>query len=113
MPDEALLFRYSAITDNPHRIHYDHGYATTGEGYPALVVNGSIPAMVLLEMFRAQTGREPSTFQSRNIAPMYCGQPLRLCLRAVEAGTKLWAESANGATTFEALAEPDDPDGSA
>ena len=105
VPDEALLFRYSAITDNPHRIHYDHAYATIAEGYPALVVNGSIPAMFLLEMFRTRTGREPSTFKSRNVAPMYCGQPLRLCLRADQAGSKLWAENAHGVTTFEALAE--------
>lgn len=105
IPDEALLFRYSAITDNPHRIHYDHPYATTGEGYPALVVNGSIPAMFLLEMFRKRTGREPSTFKSRNIAPMYCAQPLRLCLSVAEGGSKLWAQNEKGVTTFDASAE--------
>ena len=105
VPDEALLFRYSSITDNPHRIHYDQPYATTREGYPALVVNGSIPAMFLLEMFRTLARREPSTFMSRNIAPMYCGQPLRLCIKTANAGAKLWAENAMGVTAFEATVE--------
>ena len=111
-PDEALLFRYSAITDNPHRIHYDKAYATQTEGYPALVVNGSIPAMFLLELFRTVAGREPATFTSRNVAPMFCGSPLHLkALRQdrIE-GTKgkswrLWAEDDHGNITFDAHAE--------
>ena len=104
-PDEALLFRYSAITDNPHRIHYDLAYATGVEGYPALVVNGSIPAMFLLELFRATAGREPATFTSRNTAPMYCGRTLRL--NALQDGTswRLWAEDEQGNTCFDARAE--------
>ena len=111
-PDEALLFRYSAITDNPHRIHYDQAYATQVEGYPALVVNGSIPAMFLLELFRTAAGREPAAFTSRNVAPMFCGKPLQLKVLQQDRieGTKgkswrLWAEDDSGNTTFEARAE--------
>ena len=78
-PDETMLFRYSAITDNPHRIHYDLAYARS-EGYPALVVNGSVPIMLLLEMFRAHLGGEPAGFRSRNLAPILCGAPLTLTL---------------------------------
>jgi 3-methylfumaryl-CoA hydratase len=104
LPDERLLFRYSAITDNPHRIHYDQPYAAQQEGYPALVVNGSIPAMFLLEMFRQHAGREPSGFSSRNVAPMLCNQPLVLKLLHEDQDWRLWAEDAQGHTTFEARA---------
>ncbi len=78
VPDETMLFRYSAITDNPHRIHYDFPYATDVEGYPALVVNGSLPQMLLLEMFRDYAGREPEGYESRNRAPIFCGSPVTL-----------------------------------
>ena len=103
-PDERALFRYSAITDNPHRIHYDLAYATGAEGYPALVVNGSIPAMFLLELFRAMAGREPQTFASRNVAPMFCGQALTLCAKAEGSDWHLWAQDPRGSTTFDARA---------
>lgn len=102
--DEALLFRYSAITDNPHRIHYDHRYTTEVEGYPALVVNGTIPAMFLLEMFRQASGREPMEMTSRNVAPMFCGQTLRLQLRQQEGGWRLWATRPDGVLSFDAHA---------
>ena len=105
VPDERLLFRYSAITDNPHRIHYDQAYATGAEGYPALVVNGSIPAMFLLELFRSTAGREPVSMASRNVAPMFCGRALRLHALDEGASWRLWAEDEHGRTTFDARAE--------
>ena len=105
LPDERLLFRYSAITDNPHRIHFDAPYATGAEAYPALVVNGSIPAMFLLEMFRSSAGREPALFESRNVAPMYCGRRLHLYVRRQDDAWRLWAEDDAGRATFEAQAQ--------
>ncbi len=103
VPDEPLLFRYSSITDNPHRIHYDAPYARGVEGYPALVVNGSIPAMFLLEMFREAAGREPCAVESRNVAPMYCGVPLTLDVQPQDGDTwSMRASDPAGATTFEA-----------
>jgi 3-methylfumaryl-CoA hydratase len=104
IPDSRLLFRYSAITDNPHRIHYDQPYARDAEGYPALVVNGSIPSMFLLELFRSAAGREPATFTSRNVAPMFSERPLQL--KALDEGTSwhLWAEDEQGHTCFDAHA---------
>ena len=105
VPDERLLFRYSAITDNPHRIHYDHAYAINVEGYPGLVVNGSIPTMFLLEMFRAAAGREPRSLSSRNVAAMFCGQPLHLCISRDDDGWRLWARNDQGHITFDARAE--------
>ncbi|WP_395001383.1 MaoC family dehydratase N-terminal domain-containing protein [Sphingomonas sp.] len=91
-PDEPMLFRYSAITDNPHRIHYDLAYALS-EGYPALVVNGTVPTMFLLEMFRAFVGGEPKGWRSRNLAPILCGAPLTLTL--AHAGDE-WTLRAHG-----------------
>ena len=102
VPDERLLFRYSAITDNPHRIHYDQAYALTQEGYPGLVVNGSIPTMFLLEMFRTAAGREPAALSSRNLAAMFCGQPLHLHVGRDDDGWRLWALDDEGQTTFDA-----------
>lgn len=92
VPDETTLFRYSAITDNPHRIHYDLAYARS-EGYPALVVNGTVPTMFLLEMFRAYVGSEPTGWHSRNLAPILCGAPLTLTL--THAGDE-WTLRAHG-----------------
>ena len=102
--DEALLFRYSAMTDNPHRIHYDHRYTTEVEGYPALVVNGTIPAMFLLEMFREASGREPMEVASRNVAPMFCGETLQLHARQQDGGWRLWATKPDGVLSFDAQA---------
>jgi 3-methylfumaryl-CoA hydratase len=53
-PDEVLLFRYSALTFNGHRIHYDRRYATTVEGYPGLVVHGPLIATLLLDLLRRE-----------------------------------------------------------
>lgn len=94
VPDETMLFRYSGITDNPHRIHYDLRYAQS-EGYPALVVNGTIPTIFLLEMFRGHVGRDPIQWKSRNLAPIYCGEPLTLTLTLSAAGDQ-WALAAYG-----------------
>ena len=105
LPDEQLLFRYSAITDNPHRIHYDQPYAAGVEAYPALVVNGSIPGMFLLELFRASAGREPVAVASRNLAPMFCGVPLQLSLRRDGAAWRLWVQNGNGIVTYDARVE--------
>ena len=104
-PDEAMLFRYSAITDNPHRIHYDWPYATRVEGHPSLLVNGSIPTMFLLDMFRTSVGREPGRLHSRNLAPMYCGDPIELTIAEAGDGWMLRATNASGRVAFEAAAE--------
>lgn len=103
--DERLLFRFSAITDNPHRIHYDRPYAADVEGYPALVVNGTIPSMFVLEMFRETVGREPTAIASRNLSPMYAGRPLRLALARAATGWRLWVRDADGVVTWDATAD--------
>ena len=103
VPDETLLFRYSAITDNPHRIHYDLTYARS-EGYPALVVNGTVPTMLLLEIFRAHAGGEPAGWHSRNMAPILCGAPLTLTLDDDGSGCVMRAYGPLGEVALEARA---------
>ncbi len=103
VPDETILFRYSAITDNPHRIHYDLAYAQS-EGYPALVVNGTVPTMFLLEMFRAHVGSDPAGWRSRNLAPILCGAPLRLTLSGEGDEWTMRAHGPSGEVALEAKA---------
>ena len=102
-PDETTLFRYSAITDNPHRIHYDLAYARS-EGYPALVVNGTVPTMLLLEMFRARVGCEPTRLLSRNLGQIFCGAPLTLTLSGEDDGWVMRAHGPTGEVALEAKA---------
>lgn len=75
-PTPTLLFRYSAVTFNGHRIHYDAPYATGVEGYPALVVHGPFSA-VKLAMLAARQGTL-ARFEFRAQAPLFAGQPVRL-----------------------------------
>jgi len=95
--DEVTLFRFSALTFNGHRIHYDRPYATGVEGYPGLVVHGPLLALLLLEAgVRRLRGGDPSgdvrSFRYRALRPAYCNEPFRLeglaaegALRAVHA----------------------------
>ncbi len=80
-PDETLLFRFCAVTYNAHRIHYDARYATGREGYPALVVNGPLTALLALELAREAAGREPAAFGYRLMHPLFCGRPMHLKAR--------------------------------
>ncbi|SFP71230.1 3-methylfumaryl-CoA hydratase [Geodermatophilus dictyosporus] len=82
-PDEAVLFRFSALTYNAHRIHYDHPYATRVEGHPGLVVHGPLLALLLLEVPRRHTrDRAVASFAHRLTRPAYAGTPVRAVGRA-------------------------------
>jgi 3-methylfumaryl-CoA hydratase len=94
--DSKLLFRYSAVMYNAHRIHYDHPYATGVEGYPDLVVNGSLTVLTLLEFARKQAAFQPVKIAARNILPLYAGRAVRLCLDTASAEPVLWAENQDG-----------------
>ena len=100
--DTTLLFRYSAVTFNTHRIHYDLPYATGTEGYPQLVVNGGLVTLLLIDLFRRSIGRPLTRIDTRNRAAAHCGYDLRLCIAARAKGWLLWAETA---TTGEVLME--------
>lgn len=90
--DETMLFRYSACTFNAHRIHYDQPYATTTEGYPALVVNAGLTVLLLRDLGRRLNDAPIRGMSTRNIRPIYCGNRIHLCARAVDNGHDLWAE---------------------
>jgi 3-methylfumaryl-CoA hydratase len=83
VPDDVLLFRYSALTFNGHRIHYDRRYVTEVEGYPGLVVHGPLMATLLAGLGSRQfPGRTATTFSFRALKPVFdlhafeaCGQP--------------------------------------
>lgn len=78
MPDETMLFRYSALTFNAHRIHYDLPYAQAMEGYPSLVVQGPLIATLLLDAWLEQSGEQPQHFSFRAERPAFCNDPLSL-----------------------------------
>ena len=105
IPDETLLFRYSAITFNPHRIHYDYPYARSQEGYPALVVNGGIALILLLELFKCAAGRDPASVTARNVAPLFCGRELHLHGLDEGAAWRMWAEDNDHKLALEAAIE--------
>jgi 3-methylfumaryl-CoA hydratase len=76
--DPARLFRYSALTFNAHRIHYDLPYATGTEHYPGLVTHGPMQAMVLLDTAIRISGKRPSGYMFRGVRPAFAGA-LKLC----------------------------------
>jgi len=79
VPDPVLLFRYSALTSNGHRIHYDRPYATGEEGYPGLVVHGPLLATLLQDFAQqCRPGATLSRFSFRGMAPVFVDAPFRL-----------------------------------
>ena len=103
-PNSTLMFRYSAITFNGHRIHYDHNYTTQVEGYPGLVVHGPLTATLLINL--AQSSRQDGTlrtFEFRGIAPAFVDHALTLSVLQNDA-TELDARNQDGALVMTAKA---------
>ena len=71
VPDAVLLFRYSALTFNGHRIHYDRSYVTEEEGYPGLVVHGPLIATLLVDLVRRNTDRKMQSFEFKALRPTF------------------------------------------
>jgi 3-methylfumaryl-CoA hydratase len=96
--DPVLLFRFSAITFNGHRIHYDRDYATKVEKYPGLVVHGPLQALMLFEAARRRTpGRRPARFEFRGIRPLFDQDAVTLNGRARDdGGVDLFTGTAGG-----------------
>ena len=97
-PDEPLLFRYSAVTFNTHRIHYDHAYTTGVEGYPGLVIHGPLMGTLMLDAWRdAHPGKTPRRFEFRNLQPAFVGETIRCGgIDTGEQTSKVWVRSADG-----------------
>jgi 3-methylfumaryl-CoA hydratase len=96
-PDPRLLFRYSALTFNTHRIHYDAPYAEQVERYRGLVVHGPLTASLLLQLAARELGENRlRSFAFRGLSPAIAGEPLHLVMRKSEAGYDLAAFAADG-----------------
>ena len=98
VPTPTLLFRYSAVTFNGHRIHYDYPYVTETEGYPGLVVHGPMIATFNLRAFiRANPDKRVQHFAYRGVRPLNVPTPFHVGGRIVEPGkAQLWAGNEDG-----------------
>jgi len=104
-PDPVLLFRYSALTFNGHRIHYDHPYVTGEEGYPSLIVHGPLLGTLLCDLVRRQRpGARMTRFAFRNVRPVYDTAPFTTAGKPEGDGASLWVVDANGALACKAEA---------
>jgi len=107
VPDDVLLFRYSALTFNGHRIHYDRRYVTEVEGYPGLIVHGPLIATLLVDLLRREhPDAVVRRFEFKALSPLFDLHPFTVCGRSD--GDKrfaLWARNADGALAMQATAE--------
>ncbi|MDM0012122.1 MaoC family dehydratase N-terminal domain-containing protein [Variovorax sp. J22P168] len=105
-PDDVLLFRYSALTFNGHRIHYDRKYVTEVEGYPGLIVHGPLIATLLLDLLRTRLPEATvRAFSFRAVKPLFDIAPFTVCGRQLDAETvRLWARTPEGHLAMEATA---------
>lgn len=107
VPEDVLLFRYSALTFNGHRIHYDRRYVTEVEGYPGLIVHGPLIATLLVDLVRRQApDARLQTFAFKAVRPTFDLHPFRLNGRPAQdgGGAQLWAQDHEGWLTMQAEA---------
>ncbi len=104
-PTPSLLFRYSAITFNGHRIHYDAHYARDVEGYPGLVVHGPLQATLLCQMSADIRNREPSFFRFRSLSPLFDTAVFSLNAEEADGGVRSWTATDNGPVAMEGFAK--------
>ncbi|HEY1410863.1 MAG TPA: MaoC family dehydratase N-terminal domain-containing protein [Rhodopila sp.] len=103
-PSDPLLFRYSALTFNSHRIHYDRRYVTETEGYPGLIVHGPLIATLLIDLLRRNTDRPVASFRFRAVSPLFDVAAFSVHGVAEGQGATLWARSPTGHVAMEAEA---------
>ncbi len=107
VPDDVLLFRYSALTFNGHRIHYDRKYVTEVEGYPGLIVHGPLIATLLMDLLRREMPEaDVASFRFKAVRPTFDPHPFRLNGALQPDGTtvRLWAQDHEGWLTMDATA---------
>lgn len=103
LPDDVLLFRYSALTFNGHRIHYDRRYVTEVEGYPGLVVHGPLMATLLMELATANDPRRVARFSFRAMSPIFDVAPFSVCGEPDgQRAARLWIRGPAGETAMQA-----------
>jgi 3-methylfumaryl-CoA hydratase len=107
VPDDVLLFRYSALTFNGHRIHYDRQYVTQVEGYPGLIVHGPLIATLLMDLLRRQMPQaDVASFRFKAVRPTFDLHPFHLQGQPEADGKtiRLWASDHEGWLTMDATA---------
>jgi len=98
--DPVLVFRYSAVTFNAHRIHYDLPYARDVEGYPALVMNGGLTLLLLVEAARPHLGAPIASYAARAMSPLFVGTTVGFNGRKSGNAAVLWASAPGGGLAY-------------
>ena len=107
-PDPILLFRYSALTFNGHRIHYDQTYTTETEGYPGLVTHGSLLATLMMELTRQKVPDRPvKSFVCKALRPVFQPSEFSIGGRMApdKASAQLWVADYQGYFAMQARAD--------
>lgn len=107
IPDPVMLFRYSALTYNGHRIHYDRDYVTSVEGYPGLIVHGPLIGTLLMKLaIDNMKGKSLKNFEFRNSSPVFDTAPFRICGRQIDDDNcEVWATGPHGELAVMAAAQ--------
>ena len=104
-PNPPLLFRFSAIRFNSHRIHYDRDYVTKVEGYPGLIFHGPMQAAFLVEFAaKLHRGMAPKKFSYRGVQPLFEGSEFSINANETSAGMELWTANSAGQPTMKGTA---------
>jgi 3-methylfumaryl-CoA hydratase len=110
VPDDVLLFRYSALTFNGHRIHYDRQYVTQVEGYPGLIVHGPLIATLLMDLLRRQApDAKVASFRFKAVRPTFDLHPFKVHGQRNGREVRLWAQDHEGWLTMDATATLEEP----
>ena len=105
MADPVLLFRYSALTFNGHRIHYDRDYVTKVEGYPGLIFHGPMQAAFIVELAaKLHGGAAPKKFSYRGVQPLFEGSEFSVNANDTGTGMELWTANSDGQPTMKGTA---------
>ena len=102
--DPVLLFRYSALTFNGHRIHYDRDYVTKVEGYPGLIFHGPMQAALQIEFAAKLRGQAPKKFVYRGLQPLFEGSEFSVNANDVDGGLETWTANTQGQPTMRGTA---------
>lgn len=100
-PDATMLFQFSALSFNTHRIHLDRDYARDVEGYPALVVNGGLTTLLMTEIARCELGLDLASFILTNHAPLFCDRPITFMSEQTGAAWRILALDDRGGLAAE------------
>ena len=104
-PGPTQLFRYSALTFNGHRIHYDRDYVTKVEGYPGLIFHGPLQASFIVELAaRLRGGKPPKKLSYRGVQPLFEGSEFSINANDKDGGMELWTANAEGQPTMKGTA---------